>query len=183
MAIVKCVCLLLAISVAARAQPAVSVDQLVSFVTSAVQSRQDDKKVAEKVQAVKLSNRLDGKTVQELQRLGAGQKTVAALQKLIETSASLPAAAPAPVSAPAEFPPPAPAELKTILAEIQQNALNYTKNLPNYICSQYTKRHVDPTGTESWRTANTILEKLSFVYKKKTTTEILVLAQPVTNKL
>ena len=183
MAIVKCVCLLLAVSVAARAQPAVSVDQLVSFVTSAVQSRQDDKKVAEKVQAVKLSNRLDGKTVQELQRLGAGQKTVAALQKLIETSASLPAAAPAPVSAPAEFPPPAPAELKTILAEIQENAVNYTKNLPNYICSQYTKRHIDPTGTESWRLADTVLEQLSFVDQKENYKVMMVDDKMVTNNL
>jgi hypothetical protein len=183
MAIVRCVCLLLAISLAALSQPAVSVDQLVTFVKSAVQKKLDDKKVAEEVQKIKLGNRLDGKTVEELQRLGAGPKTVAALQKLSEASASLAAAAPVVASAPAVFPPPPPAELKSILAEVQQNALNYTKNLPNYICSQYTKRHVDPTGTESWRTADTILEKLSFVDQKENYTVIMVDDKPVTNNL
>lgn len=176
-------CLLLAISVAALSQPAVSVEQLVSFVKSAVQTKQDDKKVAEQVQKIKLSNRLDEATVQEIQRLGAGPKTVAALQKLSEASASLPTAAPAPVSAPAVIPPPPPAELKAILNEIQQNALNYTKSLPNYICSQYTKRHVDPTGTESWRLADTILEQLSFVDQKENYIVKMVDNKIVTNSL
>jgi hypothetical protein len=181
MAVVRFVCLFLAISLAAPAQPAKSVDQLTGFIKSAVQAKQDDKRVAEEVQKIKLSNHLDEKTVQELQRLGAGPKTVAALQKLSEASASLPEAAPAPVSAPTVIPAPAPAELKAILTEIQENALNYTKNLPNYICSQFTKRHVDPTGTESWRTADTILEQLSFVDQKEIYTVKMVDDRIVTN--
>jgi hypothetical protein len=183
MAVVRLVCLLLAISVAGFSQAAVSVDQLISFIKSAVQTKQDDKRVAEQVQKLKLSNRLDEATVQELQRLGAGQKTVAALQKLSEASASLPSAAPPPVSAPVVVPPPEPAELKSILAEVQQNALNYTKSLPNYICSQVTKRHVDPTGTESWRLADTILEQLSFIDQKENYKVIMVNNDMVTNGL
>jgi hypothetical protein len=183
MASVRFVGLLLMMSLAAVSQPAVGVDQLASFIKSAIQSRQDDKKVAEQVQKIKLSNRLDEHTVQELQRLGAGPKTVAALQKLSEASASLPAAAPAPVSAPAAIPPPDPAELKTILSEIQKNALNYTENLPNYICTQVTKRHVDPTGTESWRLADTIMEQLSFVDQKENYVVKMVNDQIVTNNL
>jgi len=170
-------------SLAAMSQSAVSVEQLVSFIKSEVQKKQDDKKLAEQVQKIKLGNRLDEKTVQEIQRLGAGPKTVAALQKLMEASASLPTAAPAPVSAPAVIAPPAPPELKAILAEVQQNALNYTRNLPNYICSQYTKRHVDPTGTESWRLADTILEQLSFVDQKENYIVKMVVDKMVTNGL
>src|SRR5579863_8444041 len=94
MAVLRFVCLWLAMSLAALAQPGVSVDQLTSFIKSAVQTKQDDKKVAEQVQRIRLTNRLDEKTVEELQRLGAGPKTVAALQKLSQDSASLPAAAP-----------------------------------------------------------------------------------------
>ncbi|HTS28317.1 MAG TPA: hypothetical protein VMH81_20735 [Bryobacteraceae bacterium] len=183
MGFLRSLCLVFAISVAGLAQPGVSADQLVSFIKSAVQSHQDDKKVAEQVQKIKLNSRLDAKTVEELQRLGAGPKTVAALQKLSEASGSLPAAAPPPVSAPAVIPPPTPAELKTILAEIQQNALDYTKNLPNYICSQFTKRHVDPTGTESWRLADTVLEQLSFVDQKEIYTVKMVNDKIVTNNL
>ena len=37
----------MALIVAASAQPGVTVDQLVSFIKSAVQSKQDDKKVAD----------------------------------------------------------------------------------------------------------------------------------------
>lgn len=176
------VCLLLGMSLAAVSQPAVSVDQLVSFVKTSVQSKQDDKKVAEQVQKIKLSNRLDDKTVQELQRLGAGPKTVAALQKLGESSATLPTTAAAPVAAAVEIPPPDPAELKTILAAIQDNALNYTRNLPNYICTQVTKRHVDPTGTESWRLADTIMEQLSFVDQKEIYVVKMINNDVVTNR-
>ena len=168
MAFARSVCLLVGLAVTALAQPGVTVDQLVSFIKSAVQSKQDDKKIAEQVQKIRLANRLDAKTVQDLQREGAGPKTVAALQKLSEGSASLPAAAPAAAPpATTEPPPPAPAEQRAILAEIQRNALDYTQNLPNYICSQYTKRHVDPTGTENWRLADTILEQLSYVDQKE----------------
>src|SRR5580704_1244644 len=106
MAVVRIVCLLLAISLAALAQPAVSVDQLISFVKSSVQARQDDKKIAEEVQKIKLKNRLDAKTVQEIQRMGAGPKTVAALEKLSEASASLPVVGPVTVAVPAVIPPP-----------------------------------------------------------------------------
>jgi hypothetical protein len=183
MAFVRFLCLLLASVLGAFAQSAVSVDQLVSFVKSSVQSRQDDKKIAEQVQRIKLSNRLDAKTVQELQHDGAGPKTVAALQKLSEASASLPATAPPPVAAPSAIPPPEPTELRTILAEVQRTALDYTKNLPNYICSQLTKRHVDPTGTESWRDADTILEQLSFVDQKESYKVIMVDNKVVTNNL
>jgi hypothetical protein len=183
MAVVRIVSLLLAISLAALAQPAVSVDQLVSFVKSSVQARQDDKKIAEEVQKIKLKNRLDAKTVQEIQRMGAGPKTVAALEKLSEASASLPVVGPVTVAVPAVIPPPSAEELKTILAQIQEKALNYTKNLPNYICSQYTKRFVDPTGTESWRLADRILEQLNFVDQKENYIVKMVDDKPVTNNL
>ena len=184
MASIRFLCLLLAMSLAAVSQPARSVDQLVDFIKSAIQSKQDDKKVAEQVQKIKLSNLLDPRTVEELQHLGAGPKTVAALQKLGEASAELPAAAaPAPASAPAAIPLPDPAALKTILAEIQEKALNYTRNLPNYICTQVTRRHVDPTGTESWRLADTIMEQLSFVDQKENYKVMMVNDKVVTNDL
>ena len=168
MAIVRFLCVWLAMTAAAAAQTAVTVEQLTTFVKSAVESKQDDKKVADQLQRLKLSNHLEEKTVQELQRLGAGPRTVAALEKLSESSASLPApAAPGTVPAPAPIPPPSAQELRTILAEVQQNALNYTQKLPNYICTQVTKRNVDPTGAENWRLADTIMEQLSFVDQKE----------------
>lgn len=154
-----------------------TVDELVSFIRSAIQAKYDDKRIADEVLKIKLVNRLDDATVQQVQHMGAGQKTMAAVHKLAESSAGLPAATPK--AAPSAIPPPDPAELKSILAAIRQNALNYTQSLPNYICTQYTKRHVDPTGTESWRMADTILEQLTFVDQKENYKVVMVNDRPV----
>jgi hypothetical protein len=157
------------------------VDDLVSFIKSAIQARYDDKKISEEVAKIRLVNKLDDATIMLVQHMGAGQKTIAALHKLAEASAALPAAAPK--APPAAIPPPEPAELNGILAAIRQNALNYTQNLPNYICTQVTKRHVDPTGTESWRVSDTILEQLSFVDQKENYRVVMINDRPVTTPI
>jgi len=167
MALVRRVCLWLSIAVFAVAQGTVTVDQLVSFVKTAVHSRQDDKKVAEQVEKLKMRTRIDDKVIEDLHHEGAGPKTLAALQKLAEASASLPSAAHVTNVAPAVFPPPPADDQKAILKEIQEHALNYTNSLPNYICTQVTKRHIDPTGTESWKLADVITETLSYVDHKE----------------
>src|SRR5579862_2579801 len=135
----RVICLLV-LSCAAAAQTARSVDELVRFIRGAIMAKYDDKKIAEEVLKIKLATRLDEKTITEVQHMGAGQKTVAALRKLAADSASLPAATAAPATPPAPIPPPSAAELQGILQQVKQNALNYTLNLPNYICTQVTKR-------------------------------------------
>src|SRR5207245_3410040 len=99
----------------------------------------------------------------ELQGEGIGPKTVQALRDLSEASASLPAAPP-PAAPPPKpvIPPPSAAEQKRVLAAATEYALNYTKKLPDFICSQVTRRYVDPTGKEVWRPQDTILERLSY---------------------
>src|ERR1700722_12040802 len=64
--------------------------QLVNFIRSSVQLHQDDRQVADVVRRIKLTNRLDAKTVESLEGLGAGPRTVAALKQLQAASASLP---------------------------------------------------------------------------------------------
>ena len=41
-------------------------------------------------------------------------------------------------------------------------ALEYTKNLPSFICLQVTKRHEDPTGRGDWRTVDVIQARLAY---------------------
>src|SRR5580704_14224193 len=94
------VCLLLALTAAATAQIKMTLPQLEKFVESSVQMHEDDRKVAEMVKKIQLSNQLDAHTVETLQTLGAGRLTMAALRTLMTDSASLPAA-PAPAVAPA----------------------------------------------------------------------------------
>src|SRR5690348_13559720 len=80
-AVVVCVC--------APAQQTLTVDQLLSFIRSSIQLKQPDKQVAAYVAKLKLSERLDERTVEELQGEGVGPKTVAALSELVTGSASL----------------------------------------------------------------------------------------------
>src|SRR6266699_6432519 len=78
-------------------QAALTVNQLASFVQSSIQLKHPDKQVASYLLKLKLSERLDARTIEELQGLGAGPGTMEALRKMVETSASLPPAQPKPV--------------------------------------------------------------------------------------
>ena len=153
------------------------------FVRTAIQQKEADGKVAAAVQGIRLANRLDEKTVTDLQHAGAGPKTVAALEKLREASASLPAAAAAADLSPALPPAPSPAELKQLIAEVRENALHYTDGLPNYVCTQVTNRKVDPTGSESWRAVDQILERLTFFEQKESYKVMMVNSRPNTTDL
>lgn len=172
----------LAMSLAAYGQRQMSVPDLVTFIKSSIQLHNDDKAVADTLRRIRLSNRLDAGTVEDLQGMGAGPRTLAALRELAAASASLPAAAPAAPPPPvAVIPPPGPAELKQILAEITEKALAYTKGLPNFICAQVTTRSFDPSGTESWHQEDKIQEQLSYVDGKEDYKVVLVNNLPVAN--
>jgi hypothetical protein len=179
------VCVFAAIALPAPAQTRMSVDEVVRFIKSSIKLRQEDRLVADYVQhKIKLTEKLEDRTVEDLQGMGAGPKTVAALHKLGELSASLPVAPPpqAPAPPPPPIPPPNSEEQKAILAEIRENALNYTNGLPNYICTQVTRRHADPTGTgDHWRLADTVQEQLSFFDHKESYKVTMVSGQMVTN--
>ena len=179
------VCLLLALTAAASAQVKMSVDQLVGFVKSSVQLHEDDRKVAEMVQKIHLSNQLDARTVETLQTLGAGRLTVAALRTLMTDSASLPAApvlAPAPKVAAAPMAAPDAAQQREILAAVTENALNYSDRLPNFICLQVTQRFVDRAGGDHFVPTDKIAERLSYFEHKEDYKVISVNDAPVTNR-
>src|SRR4051794_13893244 len=166
----------------APAQATRTVDQLVAYIKTAIEQKYKDAEVAASVQGIRLSNRLDSETVTHLGRLGAGPKTVAALKHLSEMSASLPGAPAAAAKTEPVLPPaPAAAEQKQIVEEVRENSLNYTRNLPNYLCRQLTKRHVDPTGDGAWRDTDVILEQLSFFDQKENYKVVMVNSSMVTN--
>ena len=58
-------------------------------------------------------------------------------------------------------PPPA-AEQKKALAEATDYALNYEKNLPNFICLQVTHRFEDSRGAGDWKGLDTVNERLTY---------------------
>lgn len=161
--------LCLALAGVVFSQTKMSVEQLSGFIKSSVQNRHEDKKVAEFVQRVQLTNRLEASRVEDLRVLGAGPKTVLALRELIESSRQLPAppppAPPKPEAATTKTPP--PPDFDKIVQQVSDQARNYSANLPNYICAQVTHRFVDPTGSENWKSADTIQEQLTYFEQKE----------------
>jgi hypothetical protein len=152
---------------AAFAQQGVTVDKLLEFMNSALSQKQPDKDIAQILATMKLSQKLDARSIEELQAKGAGPKAVAALTRLAESSASLPAPAPkAEAPKPKPIPPPSYEEQQKVLEEARDYALNYTKSLPDFICLQTTRRYIDPhyrPGTDgSWTGSDRFSEKLSY---------------------
>ena len=160
--------LALLFSLASAAQQGVTVEQIKQFVHSAKEKNQSDRDVAGALRALKLSERLDDRTIEELRREGAGPKTVAALKELAAKSAELPAPRPAAPKT-VYVPPPAPSseEQGRIIAEVREKALTFTESLPDYICSQQTRRYIDPSGGESWHATDVILARLTYFEHKE----------------
>lgn len=165
---------------AATSEMKLTVNQLVKFIESAVKLKQPDREVAEYLRHVKLSNKLDDRTIEDLQGMGAGPKTVAALHDLRDSSATLtapPALPPPPLKI--EIPPPDSIEQGKILEEARQYALSYTKQMPNFLCVQVIRRDVDPRGTDSWYHIDTITARLSYFEGHEDYKVVLVNSQPV----
>jgi hypothetical protein len=181
-------CLLITVALAAAAQISMTVDQLVSFVQSSVQNHISDKEVADYLRRVKLAYRLDDRTIEDLQGLGAGSKTIAALRDLQNSSASLapPPAPKAKAAPPPQQPPPTLSDQGKIVEAAREYAQNYSKQLPNYICLQVTRRYVDNTvknapGDEFWRMVDTFATKLSYFEQKEDYKVVMVNNHPVEN--
>jgi len=176
---------LFAVCVAASAQ-SLTVKQLTSFLESSIQIKQTDREVAGFLAKAKMTERLDDRTIEELQGLGVGPKTLAALRLLRDQSAALSAAAPAtPEAKPVPKPPPSSEEQAAIINDVREYALNYSKSLPDYICTQVTRRYVAAVpggryaaragGSEpSWHLQDTLTIRLSYFDQKEDYKLVLV---------
>lgn len=170
---------MLAVSVALVAQMRMSSAQLKSFVRSAIELKEPDNKLANYLKKVALTDRLDDRTIEQLRAIGAGPKTVATLRDLRDASAKLAAAPDAAAEAPAApLPVPSAEQQNTVLAEAKTYALNFTRRLPDFLCTQVTRRYAGgPPGT-GYRLLDTIVEKLSYVDHKEDYQVMLVNDRP-----
>lgn len=180
-------CLVTALGLAATAEMSLTVANLISFIQSAIKLKQPDRQVAEYLKHVKIVEKLEDQTIEDLQGQGAGPKTVAALKELRDTSEKLKlsAAAPPPPPKPVFVQKPGPSleEQGKIIQETREYARNYTKSLPNFICVQVTRRYVDSSGSgNSWRLDDTITTRLSYNEQHEDYQVVLVNNTPVTNK-
>jgi hypothetical protein len=173
-----------------------TVDQLFSFIQSSIEQikegKQTDRETADFLATAKLSERLDDRSVEQMESLGIGPRTLAALRKLSEQSQTLPASKPIePPAPPRQAPPPSSEEQAAIIAEVRAYALDYTQNLPDFICTQVTRRYAAPppgtrfggsAGSEpSYRKQDELLIRLSFFEQKEDYKPVLVNGQ-MTNK-
>jgi hypothetical protein len=179
--------LMLTISAALYAQRQMTVAQLAGFIKSSVVQHLDDRSIAETVKKIKLTEKLDQRTATELMSLGAGPKTANALHDLVAESAGLPDPpspnAPAPRPAPRMLTVPDSVEQAKVLDAVREYALNYTANLPNFICTQVTRRQVDPSGMgDHWQQADKLQEQLTYFEHKESYKVMAVNGQMVSNK-
>jgi hypothetical protein len=148
-----------------------SVDQLISFVKSSVRLKHPDAQVAAYLKKVNLSEQLPPGKIEELLASGMGPKTYEQLQAMVAATASLPA--PKVSVAVAEqpvaqlIPPPSFAEQRALIEQLREYSLNYDKTLPDFLCTQVTRRFYDPSGLEYWVNADTITSKLSYFQRKE----------------
>ena len=185
-----------AVCLAASAQ-SLSVEKLAEFLRNAANSQKfkySDSEIAKFLHNVKLTEKLDDRAIEEIQgEITVGPKTLAALRLLRDQSQGLSAAkavtAPLP---PKPIPPPSSEEQAAILDDVRQYALGYSKNLPDFICTEVTRRLAAAApGTRyggqagdspHWQAIDTLTVRLSYFEQKEDYKLILHNSATVTNQ-
>lgn len=168
MSILRIAALALLATAGLFAQARMSVGQLNSFIESAGQLQQDDKKVASYLKNVRLTERMSEDDLTTMLSYGIGQRTAEALRALFDASQQLKPPPPPPPKPVFKLPdPPTLEEQQELIAHLREYAINYTKRLPDFICTQVIRRYYDPTGLEFWRRQDVITVRLSYFEQKE----------------
>ena len=178
-----------AVCLAASAQT-MSVEKLRQFLESSAPmlklGTMSDREMAAYLDKVKLTEKLDERQIEDFQgEMRIGPKTLLALRKLAAESASLPVAtAVAPPPKPRPIPPPTSEEQAAILDDVREYALNYSDTLPDFICTQVTRRFGAPLpgtkyggpadGGPRWQALDTLQIRLSYFERKEKYTVVLM---------
>jgi hypothetical protein len=178
----------LAISLSASAQT-LTVNKLVEFIKSCTDPQKrgqyPDKQVADTIHKFKLSERLDDRTLESLEAMNIGAQTRHALEDLRDRTKTLVAAGPpAALLPPKQDPPPSSLEQAQIEDEMRDYALNYSSNLPDFLCTQVTKRFGAPRpGTKyggsvhddpRWQSFDNLTMRLSYSREKGETYTLIL---------
>jgi hypothetical protein len=179
----------MAVCLAASAQ-SMSVAKLRQFLESNIEmikkGLSNDKELATYLEKIKLTERLDERGIEDMQgEMRIGPKTLLVLRRLAADSASLPVAAPtAPPLKPRPIAPPTSEEQAAILDDVREYALNYSDTLPDFICTQVTRRFAAPTpGTKyggrvgddpRWQLEDTLQIRLSYFEKREHYVVVLI---------
>jgi hypothetical protein len=159
----KILCLLMAGVLAAQAEQTtkMNLDELKQMISSSLALKHDDKKIAEYLKHVQLTERLTDPMIEQYMAMGAGARTIHELQNLRDATAKqFPAKTDAAAGSGGTtsgdqpqltlgtkheykpIPPPDSVKQAQILDLFREYALNYTKNMPNFICLEVMDRFV-----------------------------------------
>jgi hypothetical protein len=181
----RLILLILMCSLLLSAQTQMNLQEFADFVRSELAlKRSTDKQMAAEIRKIELTEKLTDKTIIDLQAQGAGPKTVDAMKELRDktkdlkktdlnatsspatasdstAASSTPTASLSNQSAPV-IPPPDSVKQREILDRMREYALNYTSNLPNFICVEVTQQFIDPRSTDSYRSVGKILARVQY---------------------
>jgi len=157
----------------------VSVSELVQAVRQALADKRPDAEIVFLVGKAKLAERLDDAAIEQLQSEGAGPKTVEQLEWQREESLELPAARELRLF----DVPPAPTgdEQQRLIARARAVALEYTKNLPDFLCTESVRRFVRDKS-KPWKAAEAFVMDVSYSAKDGESYRLLTFDGKPTNK-
>ncbi|HXK07203.1 MAG TPA: hypothetical protein VMS37_32715 [Verrucomicrobiae bacterium] len=158
----------IAVALVCAAQSALTADQLIAFIKSSVEQKMTDAEVSRYLRTVKLSQRLSDSQFDDLLTSGLGPHSLQVLHAIQDQAQSLPLAD-APAARPDPLPPvPNAEEQAAIIAAVREYALNYSRNLPNFLCAQQIRRKVSPgDGEPAYRDQDTLIVRLSYFEQKE----------------
>lgn len=153
-----------AIAAAAAAQGRGSVSDLVAQVRGDLDRARGDGRIAKDIRKVKLTERLDDRTIEILESEGAGRETVEELLQLRDRSSEMPRPANPAIPEP---PAPPPAEQVQIWDAAHDNALSHNQSLPDFICNENIRRFVAPKENGAWKLQDTLELKLTYFDRRE----------------
>jgi hypothetical protein len=59
-------------------------------------------------------------------------------------------------------PPPSPSEAVSVIEAVRNGAVQYTANLPNFICAETIRRQEQPRNSRSWKALDTLVLEVTF---------------------
>jgi hypothetical protein len=145
------------------AQPESRVNEVIALVRSQLAENRPDAQVAKEVRKIKLAERLEDQTIEELESQGAGPKTIEELVGLRDRSRELPEPA---AALPFKHGPRPPIEeQRVMLSEARQTALAYASSLPDFMCTEVVHRYIGEGS--NWSLKDTLHLKLNYFEHKE----------------
>jgi hypothetical protein len=164
---------------ACAAQSTLTAEQLMAFVKSSVERKMTDAEISRYLRTVKLSQQLSESQFEDLLTIGLGQRSLQVLHAIHDASQGLP---PAPATAAVKLvqlpPPPTAPEQADIIAAVREYALNYSRNLPNFLCAQDIRRKTAAPGELSFHDQDRLLVRLSYFEQKEEYRLVMVNDRP-----